>query len=200
LSNLSKRELILKVATKHFAEYGYDKTVLDNIAKECNISKPAIYYHFRDKKSLYKEIICDFFRRVSKEIEEQIKETNPILALEAYVKIFGSFFLKEPHFSSIFAKELAFGSSSIQECVSMLYLVLEKLTKILEDGFKLGVFEKENPFMIQLMIVSTLTNYHTTKKLRSNISLKFQTSLELEPSLENIAETLAQKILKAVKC
>lgn len=200
MPKLSKRDLILKVATKHFAKYGYDRTVLDEIAKECNLSKPAIYYHFKNKSMLYKEIICDFFTRVSREIELKTRNKNPLDALESYVRVFGEFFIQEPHFSSIFAKELSFGSSNIKECVIMLQSILSRLVQILDDGYKEGLFEKENPFMIQLMIISTLTNYNTTRELREHITAKLNNLDGFEPKLEGIVDNLAKKILKAVRC
>jgi AcrR family transcriptional regulator len=199
LQKISKRELILKVSTKHFAKYGYDGTILDNIAKECNLTKPAIYYYFKNKNSLYKEIICNFFTKIESQIYSKTTNQPPKEALKNYVKIFGEFFLQEPDFSAIFAKELAFDPSNIKECVSRLELILKRLWEILEEGRERGFFKKQNPFMIQLMIVSTLTNYHTTKSLREYVSKK-NSNLQFEPELTDIAEDLADKILKGVEC
>ncbi len=199
MTKISKKELILNISAKHFAKYGYDGTVLDNIAKECNLTKPAIYYHFKNKNILYKEIICTFFTKLQKQIYSKTENKKPIDALESYVKIFGEFFLKEPEFSSIFAKELSFESPTVKDCAFKLESILKRLYKILDDGYRDGVFEKQNPFLIQLMIVSTLTNYHTTKSLREYISQK-SPNLLLESRLEDITEALTKNILKAVKC
>ncbi|RLG40983.1 MAG: TetR/AcrR family transcriptional regulator, partial [Thermoproteota archaeon] len=49
MAKISKKELILATAIEHFSRFGYELTTLDSIAKECSITKPAIYYHYKDK-------------------------------------------------------------------------------------------------------------------------------------------------------
>jgi AcrR family transcriptional regulator len=46
---LTKKEEILEVAKVHFANKGYERTSLDDVAKDLNITKPALYYHFKNK-------------------------------------------------------------------------------------------------------------------------------------------------------
>ncbi|MCW2946577.1 MAG: putative transcriptional regulator, TetR family, partial [Actinoallomurus sp.] len=41
------REKIQAVALELFAEHGYDKTSLREIAERLDVTKAALYYHFR---------------------------------------------------------------------------------------------------------------------------------------------------------
>jgi AcrR family transcriptional regulator len=199
--NLSKRDLILKVSAEHFSEYGYDRTILDNIALDCDLTKPALYYYFRNKESLYQEIICSSFERLKDKVLNVTEEREPIEAIEVYVRTFGEFFVKEPHFSVIFARELSSKSSErLKFCIDTLYPTVNRLFSIIKRGNQAGTFEMENPFMIQLMIISTLTNYHTTSDLREHISKNFDADFEFEPELGDIIESLVQKIKKALMC
>jgi len=201
LSNLSKRELILKTSARHFADYGYDRTILDNIATECNLTKPALYYYFKNKDALYQEIICSSFERLKNRVLDSTENKEPIDAIEAYVRAFGEFFIKEPHFSSIFARELSSKSSKrLELCVDNLYPTIKRLSQIIKDGNREGVFEMENPFVIQLMIVSTFTNYHTTKDLREYIIKNFNQELDFEPEFSNIVDSIVQRIKKVLIC
>ena len=52
----ARRELILQAATSLFASQGYAQTTLDHIAKDMGVSKPFIYYYFRDKQELFEVI------------------------------------------------------------------------------------------------------------------------------------------------
>ena len=52
----ARRELILQAATRLFASQGYAQTTLDHIAKDMGVSKPFIYYYFRDKQELFEVI------------------------------------------------------------------------------------------------------------------------------------------------
>ena len=49
--------LILDVATRLFAEKGYDRTSLQDIINETKLSKGAIYHHFASKEDILEAIL-----------------------------------------------------------------------------------------------------------------------------------------------
>ncbi|TDE32780.1 TetR/AcrR family transcriptional regulator [Nonomuraea mesophila] len=46
------KERIQQVALELFAERGYDKTTLQEVAERLRITRPALYYHFRTKEAI----------------------------------------------------------------------------------------------------------------------------------------------------
>ncbi len=52
-----KRARILEVAGKMFMEQGYSAVSMDAIAEAAPVSKPTLYNHFDDKKTLFKAIM-----------------------------------------------------------------------------------------------------------------------------------------------
>ena len=110
---MSKKDEIIKIASKYFSEVGYEKAMLDDVAKEVGVSKAAIYYHFKDKYALYEAVLCSRFRELE-EIICTIDGNNPIETLREYIKSFGKFLIDKPCFSAIFARELADGAKNIQ--------------------------------------------------------------------------------------
>jgi AcrR family transcriptional regulator len=52
-----RRELLLGVARKIFAERGFQSTTMDDIAKEAGFTKPILYQYFESKTDLYHEIV-----------------------------------------------------------------------------------------------------------------------------------------------
>ena len=56
------RDVILAAAATAFAARGFSGTSVDSIAKASGFNKAMIYYHFRNKKGLYVEILRDVFR------------------------------------------------------------------------------------------------------------------------------------------
>jgi AcrR family transcriptional regulator len=193
---------IMKVAADHFSAYGYDATHLEAIAKECDISKPAIYYHFKDKAALYEAVLLKRFSALSDIIEKNTNMGNPVKNLKSYIKTFGEFLIDTPCFSAIFAREIANGAKSMPEsCITELSKTLKNLTSILESGKEKEIFHCENPFMIQMMIVTTLTSYITTKELRDRVSLVLtQSNKKFDPNIEDVIENLSDKIIKALSC
>jgi AcrR family transcriptional regulator len=53
----TRKEEIIRVAARLFATKGYHATTLDEIAGELGITKPALYYHIRDKEDILREIV-----------------------------------------------------------------------------------------------------------------------------------------------
>ena len=198
----SKKELILQVAIANFSKFGYENTNLDLIAKECAITKPAIYYHYKDKATLYQAVICSQFSKLAHIIEENTLEGDATNKLHNYIDTFGSFLISNPTFNAIFAREIASGGSTLPiPCVTFLARTLARLMQILEEGVEEGVFEKENPFMIQMMIVTTLTSYNTTKPLREKVLSVLEDKSKLpEVEFAHIIDSLSKKIIKGLLC
>jgi AcrR family transcriptional regulator len=199
---ISKKKLILEAAITRFSMYGYESTTLDMIAQDCHITKPAIYYHFKDKASLYESVVCSQFSIVAERIEAATKEGSAPERIGGYISTFGECLINSPSFNAIFAREIAGGASTLpSKCTRILSRTLLCLIDILDDGKKEGIFGEENPFMVQMMIVSTLTSYNTTSPLRERIVEEFVPDRKsLEPHFENVIEDLTQKIIKALTC
>ena len=58
------RSKILTAARSLFIEHGYDGLSMREIAAAVGVSKPALYYHFRDKESLFLAILIAFFDEI----------------------------------------------------------------------------------------------------------------------------------------
>jgi AcrR family transcriptional regulator len=51
------RRLILRAAQKRFANAGYAATSVQDIVDDAKVSKPALYYHFKDKAGLFQALV-----------------------------------------------------------------------------------------------------------------------------------------------
>jgi len=51
------RRQILRAALKHFANSGFAATSVQQIVGDAKVSKPALYYHFRDKAGLFQALV-----------------------------------------------------------------------------------------------------------------------------------------------
>jgi len=202
VAKISKKELIIEQSRKSFSQLGYELTSLESIAKECGITKPAIYYHFKDKATLYKAVVCPEFTALAQKIEESTQIGNAVERLNAYIHTFGEFLISNPDFSAIFAREIANGSKTIpDECIEQLSRTIKQLINILHTGTSEGVFEEESPFLVQMMIVTPLISCHTTRPLRERIANFTQNEIiPLEPHFKNIIESLSKKIIKGLQC
>src|SRR5437879_6353473 len=52
-----RREAILAAALGEFSSRGFAATRLDDVARRANVAKGTIYLYFRDKQSLFQELV-----------------------------------------------------------------------------------------------------------------------------------------------
>src|SRR6516225_11843506 len=58
------RERIQAIALELFAEQGYDKTSLREIAEGLGVTKAALYYHFKSKEDIVASLVEDYFGQI----------------------------------------------------------------------------------------------------------------------------------------
>jgi AcrR family transcriptional regulator len=57
LTRDERRELIERAATEVFAEHGYTRASIDEIAGRSGVSAPVVYDHFASKEDLYRRLL-----------------------------------------------------------------------------------------------------------------------------------------------
>ncbi len=68
-----KRDAVIKTAAHLFLEHGYQKTSMSLLATRLKITKPALYYYFRNKE----EILVECYRSGIAEIEDNLGRLSP---------------------------------------------------------------------------------------------------------------------------
>ena len=58
------RARIQSVALELFAEQGYEKTSLREIAERLGVTKAALYYHFKSKEDIVRSLVEDYFGQI----------------------------------------------------------------------------------------------------------------------------------------
>ena len=69
---------LLEIARKYFAEYGYFDVPLEKIAEAGNVTRGAVYHHFKNKKGLFIAVLNKVQKDVAAQIEEEaLKSDDP---------------------------------------------------------------------------------------------------------------------------
>jgi AcrR family transcriptional regulator len=71
-----RREQLLQVARKVFAQRGYHTVTMDDVATEAGITKPILYDHFPSKRDLYRGLLEVDLATLRKKIEAAL-ESSP---------------------------------------------------------------------------------------------------------------------------
>jgi len=82
-----KRGQILKTAAKVFAEHGYDRASMSQLAKACQISKANIYHYYDSKDALLFDLLDTYLRNLRDRLQKiDGSALSPEAQLNALVK------------------------------------------------------------------------------------------------------------------
>ena len=84
------RAAILAAAEQQFSRRGFVATRLEDVAAAVDLKRAALFYHFRDKQSLYDAVVADAFGSLAARLEEAFSAPESLSvrverAVEAWV-------------------------------------------------------------------------------------------------------------------
>jgi len=81
------KDHIVSIATQIFSKFGFKKTTIDDIAQTLGKGKSSIYYYFKSKEEIYKEVINREMNILTGEIRSKAINTSdyPTEKLRIYV-------------------------------------------------------------------------------------------------------------------
>lgn len=144
---------LLKIAYKMFLSKGYENTSIDEIIEEAKIAKGTYYYHFKSKEQMLEEVI----QMMIDEYEMRANEIlNSDLDLpEKMIGIITSFRPNNDEFQivdTLNRQDNLIMHNKINRQV--IERVVPMLSKIVEEGVKLGQLKCENvPERIRIIMI-----------------------------------------------
>ncbi len=91
------RAKILEAARELFAEQGYEQVTMRRIAERIEYSPTAIYFHFKDKEALLRELCDEDFAALASQLVQIASERDPIERLRRIGKAYVRFALAHPN-------------------------------------------------------------------------------------------------------
>ncbi|MFM8155754.1 MAG: TetR family transcriptional regulator [Actinomycetes bacterium] len=82
MSGQERREQLLTVGRKLFAEKGFEAVSVEEIASTAKVSKPVVYEHFGGKEGLYAVLVDREMNYLLNSFERALSGSNPRLLLE----------------------------------------------------------------------------------------------------------------------
>lgn len=167
---MALRETILEGTIAVFNRKGL-KFTMDDIARQLGMSKKTIYTVFRDKESLFLDMVDYLFDSI-KESERQVMEDNNLSTLEKVRKIMGV--LPEGYHNIDFRQLYPLKDkypSTYAKVQERLETGWETTISLLEQGMKEGVIRQVEIPLVKLMLEAALEQFFQSDVLiRNNIS------------------------------
>src|ERR1700704_1258859 len=92
-----RREELVEIAFRHFAEGGYHGTSTDAIAREGGISQPYLFRLFRTKRELFLACVEHCYAGVERVFEEAVEGVPPEERLHAMGRAYEERLLPDRH-------------------------------------------------------------------------------------------------------
>jgi TetR/AcrR family transcriptional regulator len=165
------RQRLFAAAAAEFAARGYAGANMDRIARAARLNKAMIYYHFKSKAALYREILRDMFDAVRTSVGEVARsDATPEDKIRGYVEAIASAAEARPHFPPIWLRELAEGGEHV-DAATLRYVgdVLAALGGIIAEGRRAGRFHPANPLLVQGGIIAPLMFFLASTRTRQKI-------------------------------
>lgn len=178
------REEILLVAEKLFSAFSFNSVSMRDISDELEISKAALYYHFKSKEEIAVKIMKNFQAKMISELTTINKlEIDPVSKIREVIKVYFTFlqkgksllfFLKQSGFKEL--KSLSQARNSIRNNINA--AVFPIIEEALKDRPNTDVNLAVNFFIGILMalavdeILSQDDKNKDKNKIKSNKKLK----------------------------
>ncbi|MBL6746352.1 MAG: TetR/AcrR family transcriptional regulator [Pseudomonadales bacterium] len=188
----AKREAIYEAAATVFAQYGFRRTTMNDIAQAAGISRPALYLMFDNKENLFQGLAAF---RLDQAIEQALGvlagggDTNEriIAALLVFERIFYEPIADSPHGAELMDISQSLASELMMKDIVRLHAAL---AKTLSDAEQAGEVNFENsPLKPKAFVELLFTGLNGVKKKASNTA-------EFRKMVKQLAEVFLQSVSK----
>ncbi len=160
-TDMDTRAEILAAARRVFAKHGLEGTTVREVAAEAKINNAMIYYHFRDKESLYRAVLSDSFSTLTNIWDDPIfSSEEPVRRkLERYVNGFIRFQQANEDLRRIMAMEFASsGGNIVWICEQYFSDNFTRLTRLFSEGIKRGELRKCSPSLATASLIGVVVH------------------------------------------
>jgi AcrR family transcriptional regulator len=139
-------DLIFDAAVDVFAESGFDRAKVDDIAMRAGIAKGTIYYHFKSKEELFFALMNEGMDKMLDEIRFELERAeSPREQLRRLLAAQVRFLISHGTFTKLLLTEV-WGSKERQQAFrSRIRQYIDLIEQVLRNGMEQGVFHLTHP-------------------------------------------------------
>ncbi|KUG26276.1 transcriptional regulator, tetr family [hydrocarbon metagenome] len=144
---MNTKEKIFLTAAELFSKSGYDSVSVREICDAAGITKPVLYYYFKDKESLLKELIEETFRIGDELKQKYFKEENDFFEnIYAVIKIYKVFLKRYRPFAqfSAFLNTMTIPDELVKRKTERAGNEMKLFKKYLKYGQDIGYVPKDS--------------------------------------------------------
>jgi TetR/AcrR family transcriptional regulator, cholesterol catabolism regulator len=152
----TRKDEIIRVASIIFAAKGYHGTTLEEIARKMGISKPALYYHIKNKAEILREVIGRMMEPMEEVATVGRSDLPPTQRIEQIITLLVKFAVERTETTLIAFEQNKMLPRKSQDALRRRQKEVELvLQETLEEGKKNGTFSFDNAKITSFTILAT---------------------------------------------
>jgi TetR/AcrR family transcriptional regulator len=161
------RELILQAAETEFANRGFARARLEDIAEPVGITRAAIIYHFGDKQALYAAVLEATFKALAERIRAALEANAPHAErVERLIGAWVDYAAERPTLARLFIREVADSPRELApEIRDLVDPMFSLVTDGIEKGQREGAFRKIDPVLVVSILAGATVWFVTNAPL-----------------------------------
>lgn len=187
----SGRDLILHQATRLFINQGFNGVSMREIAESCNMTKAALYYHFKDKADLLRAIFTTYLETTRAHFSLAMKQSgNPRDRISNLVKEFLLLSPEERGVIYLMIIEGQFLETELRDEITHVYhdQLLENLTSLIQEGIRQEELKDKDPYLTANLLLSMMYPFFHSQEKYSEEKLDQKINIMLEIFFEGMAK------------
>ena len=165
----SARERILSTASALFAERGYDGVSVADIAGAGTISTGLIYYHFKDKQTLYETVVRGGIHLLEDvAVRTLTSDADPTERIRAFVIEYMSLLEGQPALMRLLIRSVTDVSGPAPGHVLMRSATtIERVQSVIEEGIALSEFRQIDAHLAATALFALVNTLITARVLET---------------------------------
>jgi len=151
------KELLLDEAKKLFSKYSYRGTTIENLTHRLGVTRPSIYYYFKNKREILSELHAKAFNELTKNFDEIV--ASKLTTKEKLKKVLENHAIVVANNAELvkifFHDEKEIPIKLREKIHDQRKLYTNKIIKIYDQGIKEGVFRKDDPKLVVYLILGS---------------------------------------------
>jgi AcrR family transcriptional regulator len=187
---MTTKERIERVATRQFARYGFDGTPIRQIVAEARVTKPVLYYYFKDKRGLYLSLLGGAVAPLCDEVERVADGGGPpVKQMESIIVAFLRFYRERPNEFHLLHQAVERREREVQLIAQKYFRrIFLSISRVLSEGVDRKIFRSLHVSQTTFSVIAILVYYLTRAHVIDEV-------LGQKKASEDLMETLSQHVL-----
>ena len=169
----TSKEKVMNAAIRVFSKKGYDGASMREIAESAHLTKPMIYYHFKNKKDLYLHLLETHIGTLHEGLLAVLQsEREHTVVLGRIIDLYDETFRSNPEMFYLIQRETT-GEGRFVELLTKKYFsdMHVRMAQFFKDGIRHGTFRPSiNPELCSLSLIAILMFHFSQGRVVQQLS------------------------------